>query len=56
MRQAYRYALGHVEERGEEPQIAQLAAEFERSGHDLLALFRSLATSDAFRYAGKEQQ
>ncbi|HET8939880.1 MAG TPA: DUF1588 domain-containing protein [Polyangiales bacterium] len=56
VRQAYRYTLGHVEERGEEPQIAQLTAEFERSGHDLLALFRSLSTSDAFRYAGKEQQ
>ena len=55
VRQAFRYALGHVEVRGEEPQIAQLTAEFERSGHDLLALFRSLSTSDAFRYAGKEQ-
>jgi len=55
VRQAYRYALGHVEDRGEEPQIAALVAEFESSGHDLIALFRSLSTSDAFRYAGKER-
>jgi hypothetical protein len=55
VRQVYRYALGHVEVRGEEPQIEALAAEFERSGHDLIALFRSVSTSDAFRYAGKER-
>ena len=55
VRQAYRYTLGHVENSGEEPQIAALVAAFESSGHDLVALFRSLSTSDAFRYAGKER-
>jgi hypothetical protein len=55
VRQAFRYALGHIEDSGEEPQIAALVAEFEESGHDLPALFRSLSTSDAFRYAGKER-
>jgi hypothetical protein len=55
VRQAFRYTLGHVEDSGEEPQIAALVAAFEGSGHDLVALFRSLSTSDAFRYAGKER-
>lgn len=55
VRQAYRYALGHVEDAGEEPQIEALASAFGSSGHDLSALFRSLAASDAFRYASKEK-
>lgn len=55
VRQAFRYALGHIEQSGEEPQITQLAEAFEHSGHDLQALFRSLSKSDAFRYAGKER-
>jgi len=55
VRQAFRYALGHIEDGGEEPQIAALVAAFEKSGHDLPELFRSLSTSDAFRYAGKER-
>jgi hypothetical protein len=55
VRQAFRYTLGHVEGTGEEPQIAALVAAFESSGHDLVALFGSLSTSDAFRYAGKER-
>jgi hypothetical protein len=54
VRQAYRYTLGHIEDRGEEPQIAELVAAFEASGHDLSALFQSLSTSAAFRYASKE--
>lgn len=56
VRQAYRYTLGHIEDSGEEPQIAELVAEFEASGHDLNALFQSLSTSAAFRYARKEGQ
>jgi hypothetical protein len=55
VRQAYRYTLGHVESTGEEPQVTKLVAAFEDSGHDLIALFRSLSSSDAFRYAGKER-
>jgi hypothetical protein len=55
VRQAFRYTLGHVEDAGEEPQIEALAAAFESSGHDLTALFRTLATSEAFRYASKEK-
>jgi hypothetical protein len=55
VRQAFRYALGHVEDAGEEQQIEALASAFESSGHDLSALFQSLAASDAFRYASKEQ-
>jgi hypothetical protein len=55
VRQAFRYTLGHIEGKGEEPQIAALVAAFNSSGHDLSALFRSLSTSDAFRYAGKER-
>ena len=54
VRQAFRYTLGHVEGRGEEPQIEALASEFEGSGHDLVGLFRSLSLSEVFRYAGKE--
>jgi hypothetical protein len=55
VRQVFRYALGHIEDKGEEPQIEALVSAFEDGGHDLTALFRSLASSDAFRYAGKER-
>ena len=54
VRQVFRYALGHVETTGEEPQITLLMQAFENNGHGLNALFHALATSDAFRYAGKE--
>jgi hypothetical protein len=54
VRQVFRYALGHVETAGEEPQITLLMQQFEKDGHALNALFHALATSDVFRYAGKE--
>lgn len=54
VRQAYRYALGHVETTAEEPQIAALAQQFNASGHKLDGLFQALVSSPAFRYAAKE--
>ncbi|MET0390049.1 MAG: DUF1588 domain-containing protein [Polyangiales bacterium] len=53
VRQAYRYALGHVEAKGEEPAIDALVSEFERGNHAIKVLFRALIASDAFRYAAR---
>lgn len=48
--QVYRYALGRLEQRGDECQIRQLSRAIEDGG-DLSALLRGLLMSNAFRYA-----
>jgi hypothetical protein len=50
VRKLYRVAVGHEESAGEEPAITGLANGFAASGHRLIALVTSLATSDAFRW------
>jgi len=53
-RQLYRYATAHVETDGEAPQIDQLVAQFESSGHDFRGLVNQVVLSEGFRYAAKE--
>lgn len=49
VRNLYRYATGVAEADGQEPTIAQLAAQFETEGRDLRKLMVGLVTSDGFR-------
>jgi hypothetical protein len=55
VRQLYRYAVAHVETRGELPVIEQLSESFADSGHNVPALLRAVVQSDGFRYAAQEQ-
>jgi hypothetical protein len=53
-RQVYRYAVAHVETRGEEAAVEQLISSFADNGYRFTALLRAMVASDGFRYAGGE--
>ncbi len=52
VRRLYRYALGHLETRGEFPAIDALAADFEADGRRFRGLILALVTHPAFRAVG----
>jgi mono/diheme cytochrome c family protein len=49
-RHLYRFALGHLENEGEEPLVADLAAGLERDGYRFLSLVLNVVKSRGFRY------
>ena len=53
-RHVYRYAVGHVETRGETPAIDALIQAFEDSDYQLLSLLSAVTESDGFRFAAVE--
>src|SRR5690606_37232257 len=55
-RRLYRYATGHLEERGEEIVIEALATDFVDAWHRFRALVTALVTSDGFRYAAADPE
>lgn len=49
-RQLYRYAVAHVETKGEAPAIEALIEQFASSGYRFTTLLRAVIASDGFRY------
>ena len=50
VRNAYRYAAGHIETPGERVVIDGLTAQLPGQDYSAPALFRAIATSDGFRF------
>jgi hypothetical protein len=50
-RNLYRHASGHVEDKAEEPAVANVVKSFESEGFRVKSLALSIVTSDAFRFA-----
>ncbi|MCB9617813.1 MAG: DUF1592 domain-containing protein [Sandaracinus sp.] len=55
-RRLYRYATGHLEERGEEIVVRDLGDTLVDAEHRFLALMNALVTSDGFRYAATDPE
>lgn len=55
-RTMYRYAVGHVESRGEEAAIRAIAKDFEAGRFTVASLMNAVVASDGFRYATMEAQ
>jgi hypothetical protein len=55
-RRLYRYATGHLEERGEEIVVQALGEGFVDAEHRFRALVAALVTSDGFRYAASDPE
>jgi len=54
-RNLFRHAAGHVEDKTEEPAVANLISSFQSDGYRVKALVLTIATSDAFRFATPQE-
>lgn len=50
-RNLFRHAAGHVEDKGEEPGVANVIKTFQSDGYRVKALALAIVTNDAFRFA-----
>lgn len=55
VRNFYRQATAHVEQKGEAPAIEELVGKFDEGGYRVQDLLVALVASDAFRFVGVEQ-